>query len=167
MLPKKEDNYQSSAIFSEDRKYRYALSRTWDFDKPAVMFVMLNPSTANENDNDPTVRRCIEFAKQWGYGTLHITNLFALVATDPKELATNDNPIGENNHSYIKEYGKKSKAVVFAWGANTLIKNAHLTVANMFPLAYCLQKTAKGAPQHPLYVKGDVIPNYFKPVEKQ
>lgn len=74
----------TNAILSEDRKYRYVLSRIWDESKPMVMIIGLNPSTADETKNDPTIIRCIDFAKSWGYGGVYMLNLFAFRATLPK-----------------------------------------------------------------------------------
>lgn len=76
----------SDAIFSEDRMHRYVLIREWDLNKPSLMIISLNPSTANEKINDPTIRRCIGFAKQWEFGKLFVTNLFSFRATSPKDL---------------------------------------------------------------------------------
>ena len=73
----------AGAVFSDDMVYRYRLWRTWDPDLPTCLFIMLNPSTADHEQNDPTIRRCLDFAKQWGYGQLLVGNLFALRATDP------------------------------------------------------------------------------------
>ena len=77
---------KSGAIFSSCRKYRYALWRNWDETKPCVMIIGLNPSTADENENDPTITRCINFAKSWGYGGVCVTNLFAYCATVPSDM---------------------------------------------------------------------------------
>lgn len=89
------------AILSEDRKYRYILSRTWDETKPTVLFIGLNPSTADENEDDPTIRRCIIFAKSWGYGGLIMANLFAFRTTNPQGLYSEKNPVGSENDYYI------------------------------------------------------------------
>ena len=85
---------KKNAKFSACRKYRYALWRTWDESKPYVMIIGLNPSTADENKNDPTITRCINFAKSWGYGGVCVTNLFAFRATVPSDMKTSNDPIG-------------------------------------------------------------------------
>src|SRR4051812_38069896 len=112
-----EDNL-NGAIFSSCRKYRYALYRIWDESKPLVMFIGLNPSTANESKNDPTIRRVITFAKQWGYGGVYMMNLFGLVSPYPKDLLNSVDPIGEND-IYLKQMKEKCSDVIFAWGAFT------------------------------------------------
>lgn len=86
---------KSEAILSVDRKYRYVLTRTWDETLPNIMFVGLNPSTADETTDDPTIRRCINFAKSWGYGGLYMVNLFAYRSTNPNNIRIVDNPIGD------------------------------------------------------------------------
>jgi hypothetical protein len=88
---------KTDAKFSACRKYRYALWRTWDESKPNVMIIGLNPSTADENENDPTITRCINFAKSWGYGGVCVTNLFAYCATVPSDMKESNDPIGSEN----------------------------------------------------------------------
>lgn len=90
---------EKTAIISEDEKYRYQLSRCWDETKPRILFIMLNPSTADANIDDPTIRRVISFAKSWGYGGVYVGNLFAFRSTDPKGLKQIADPVGENNMS--------------------------------------------------------------------
>lgn len=89
------------AIISGCGKYRYSLWRTWDKKLPKVMFIMLNPSTADAYEDDPTIRRCINFAKSWGYGGIVVGNLFAYRATNPKKLILIDDPSGSANHHYL------------------------------------------------------------------
>lgn len=91
------------ATLSEDRKYRYTLTRIWDETKPKVMFIGLNPSTADETKDDPTIIRCINFAKSWGYGGLEMTNLFAFRATNPKVMKNEKEPIGKDNDTWLKK----------------------------------------------------------------
>ena len=88
---------KKDAILSEDRKYRYVLSRIWDESKSMVMIIGLNPSTADETIDDPTIVRCIDFAKNWGYGGIYMLNLFAFRATLPKDMFSVENPIGDEN----------------------------------------------------------------------
>jgi len=140
------------AIFSEGRKYRYALWRIWGSrDKGKVMFIGLNPSTADERLNDATIRRCIGFAKDWGYGGMYMCNLFGYVSTDPKALVTSEEPI-EINDFWLKEIAKHCDKVVFAWGAFKLHKERMEAVIKMFPEAYCIGKSKEGYPKHPLYL---------------
>jgi hypothetical protein len=93
---------KKDAILSQDRKYRYVLSRIWDESKPMVVIIGLNPSTADEKDDDNTITKCINFAKQWGYGGLYMLNLFAFRATSPSDMFNADSPIGDENDKYIK-----------------------------------------------------------------
>src|SRR5690242_6108456 len=104
-------------IFSDCRAYRYTLWREWDiFDKNYVMFVGLNPSTADERVDDPTIRRCIDFAKRWGYGALCMTNLFAYRATDPRVMKAFPYPVGPENDKWLVRCAREAGVVVAAWG---------------------------------------------------
>ena len=96
-----DNRIKSEAMLSVDRKYRYVLTRTWDETLSNIMFVGLNPSTADETTDDPTIRRCINFAKSWGYGGLYMVNLFAYRSTNPNNIRIVDNPIGDDNDSCI------------------------------------------------------------------
>ena len=107
---------KKSAILSKDRKYRYVLSRSWDDSKQTVMIIGLNPSTADETNDDPTITRCINFAKYWGYGGVHILNLFAFRATQPDDMFDEHEPIGVDNNKYLQNYAEKCDKVICAWG---------------------------------------------------
>ena len=150
------------ADFSEDRKYRNALWRIWDSKKSLVMFVGLNPSTANENTDDPTIRRVISFAKAWGYGGVYMMNLFTVVSSDPKVLRDNNN-LGDFVHdkNILREYAKKCERIVFAWGNFKEAKSRGYEIASEFPNAYCLTKNKNGSPKHPIYVSASVLPVKF------
>jgi hypothetical protein len=106
----------SGAELSPCRRYRYRLWRRWS-DGPVVNFVMLNPSTADAEQDDPTVRRCVGFAKSWGAGGLVVTNLYALRSTDPKALWTADDPVGPENAFHLGSGALGADTVVCAWGA--------------------------------------------------
>lgn len=151
---------RAGAEFSEDRKYRYVLWRIWDAKKPLVMFIGLNPSTANEVEADPTIRRVIRFATDWGYGGFYMMNLFAIVSSKPEILITDPNPVGDNDR-WLGEIAAKCDRIIFAWGVFKQASVRRLEVAAMFPGAYCLKKTKDGHPWHPLYVKADVEPILF------
>ena len=124
------------------------------------MFVGLNPSTANEIQNDPTVRRCINFAKSWGYGGMYMCNLFAYVSTDPDKLDTSGEDIGINN-SWLYQIRLHSEIIIFAWGAFKQHERRMTEVIKMFPESYCLGITNSGYPKHPLYLKKDTKPIKF------
>ena len=146
----------SSARFSPCRTWRYTLTRTWDLSRPGIAFVGLNPSTADEKENDPTIRRVIDFAKCWGYGEVVMLNLFAFLSTDPKGLHTAIDPVGPENDKWIKAVVTYSQAVCVAWGAHChpLIKSRGDLVLWMIPAPRCLGTTKGGSPRHPLYVPG-------------
>jgi len=161
--------FTSTAVISDCEKYRYALTRAWDDSKPMVMFLMLNPSTADAAQDDPTIRRCIAFAKSWGYGSLCVGNLFAYRSTTPKELLSCENPVGDKNKFWIDMMAAKSKMIVCAWGnANIVDKLAkRFTNESFQPLLglnnlYYIDLAKDGTPKHPLYLKGDLIPINFE-----
>lgn len=143
----------SGAIFSEDRKYRYALWRSWN-GLPRVMFIGLNPSTANENEDDPTIRRVIRFARDWGYGGVFMMNLFGIVSSNPKYLLTCPDPIGDND-KYLELYSQSSKEIVFAWGNFKEAEQRAKEIVAKFKFATCLGRNANGTPKHPLYISAD------------
>jgi hypothetical protein len=143
------------AIMSEDTKYRYQLSRSWDETKRCILFIMLNPSTADDITDDPTIRRVINFSKSWGYGSVLIGNLYAYRSTDPKVLKTIENPIGEDNISHISQLIEISDKVVYAWGNNQKEPD---WLTKLVEEPYCIDISKKGIPKHPLYLKGDMLP---------
>jgi hypothetical protein len=147
-----------SADFSPCRKYRYTLWRWWDENKPYAMFICLNPSTADETKDDPTIRRCINFAKSWGYGGLCVTNLFALRATDPRVMLASFEPIGIDNDKWIQELAKKAGIIIAAWGTYGNYLNRDKQIIEKINNLNCLEKTKHGHPKHPLYIKADTIP---------
>lgn len=155
------------ADFDATHKYRHLLTREWDCDKPKAAFIMLNPSTANDHDDDPTIRRCIRFAQEWGYGGLLVVNLFALVSSDPKKLLTEPDAVGgsENDFAIIKAVNN-SDIVVCAWGSfKEAQKRAKevLQLLRMGCCVYCLGQNKDGSPKHPLYIKADTKPILMKP----
>ena len=147
----------SNAIFSKCRNYRYELWRWWDKSKPFVMFIGLNPSTADETNNDPTIRRCIGFAQEWGFGGLCMTNLFALRATDPKVMINHSNPIGSDNDERLIMVSDKAGKIIASWGTLGNHRNRDKEVIAFIPDMFCLGVTKNGNPKHPLYIKKDKI----------
>lgn len=159
----------AGAMFDDTGKYRYLLWRTWDEGKrnPAV-FIMLNPSTANAEDDDPTIRRCIGFAKDWGYTGLKVVNLFGLVSSDPKKLATETDPIGPENDYVILSRVPHAGIIIAAWGAFKEAKTRSIQVLNAVQSVsrspiYCLGMSKDGSPKHPLYIRADTKPVLFYP----
>ncbi len=145
----------NSAAFSDCRKYRYALWRWWDKSKKYVMFIGLNPSTADEIENDPTIRRCIGFAQSWGFGGLCMANLFAIRATNPKIMLNHSNPIGIDNNEWLIKLAVQASKVIAAWGMYGGYKKRDKEIIALIPDMYCLGITKEGFPKHPLYLKKD------------
>ncbi|EGF20712.1 MULTISPECIES: DUF1643 domain-containing protein [Streptococcus] len=153
---------KKDAILSEDRKFRYILSRVWDEAKPTVLFIGLNPSTADENEDDPTIRKCINFAKSWGYGGILMANLFAYRATNPRVLYSEQDPIGSDNDFYIKEYADKSEMIIACWGNHGSFNNRSHEVYGLVDSLHCLDTNKSGEPKHPLYIRNDAKPKPYK-----
>ena len=147
------------AIFSNDRKYRYTLRRTWFLGKGYACFVALNPSTADETFDDPTVRRCIRFAQTWGYGGLMMMNLFALRSTDPKRLYAEKDPVGRpQNDVYLAAVSAKAGITIMAWGTRGGYMNRDKEVMKLLTNPHYLALTKEGYPKHPLYLRADLKP---------
>src|SRR5439155_13358696 len=104
------------AIFDINGRYRYSLWRAWSSYHPRIAFVLLNPSTADEERNDPTIRRCIGFARAWQFGSVEVVNLFAYMATDYRELFKVSDPVGEENDRFLVQAVERCSAVVVGWG---------------------------------------------------
>lgn len=144
------------ADFSNDRKYRYSLWRVWDKTKPLVMFIGLNPSTANETESDPTIRSCGRIAKANGYGGFYMMNCWAYIATDPTLLKIN--PMSEKrNNDMLTVIASKCKTIVFAWGSFAVVRDMgrDVELTEMFPNAKALFINKNGSPKHPLYCKSE------------
>lgn len=155
-----------NAIFSDCRKYRYSLYRSTGLFAPDVMFIGLNPSTANETKNDPTIRRVVQIATNLGYGGVYMMNLFPLVSPYPSDLLDfYDTPLHDielsNNDKYLKETRLKCAHVIFAWGAFKQAKQRSEEVKKMFPEALALFVNKDGSPKHPLYCRADIVPVNF------
>jgi len=146
------DSSASSAILSPCRKYRYVLERRWAKCGATIMFVGLNPSTADERVNDPTVRRCIGFAMDWGFSSLILVNLFAYRATNPKALLTVNDPVGAENDFWIDKFQKHAEVCVVAWGMHGSNLGRDAEVLKRIKNPTCFGTTMAGAPKHPLYL---------------
>jgi len=157
-----------AARFDPTRRYRYSLRRRWGTG-PACCFVMLNPSAADETDDDPTIRRCIGFAQAWGFPALEVVNLFAWRTHEPRRLLDARDPVGPGNDGAVRAAARRAGLVVCAWGA------AHQAV---WPAArdrveaiacrldgaetVCLGRTRDGHPRHPLYLRATARPRAFE-----
>jgi hypothetical protein len=165
--PTKEGGHcmKKDAVISDCGQYRYSLTRIWDESKPKVLFVMLNPSTADAYNDDPTIRRCIGFAKAWGFGGLYVGNLFAYRATNPEELLKSFDPVGFMNSNHLASMSNAAEATICAWGNSKIIKkllgNPNKVVNKLFTDLHYLELSIDGTPKHPLYLKKNLKPIRF------
>jgi len=149
-----------SAIISECGTYRYLLTRPGDrhADKGSALLLMLNPSTADATEDDPTIRRCRSFARAWGCNGIAVANLYALRATDPAELWKHADPVGPDNDWRLTAIAKEYTDIVCAWGVNARPERV-AAVTNILIAAggrlWCLGTTKDGHPRHPLYLRSD------------
>ncbi len=151
--------------FSPCRTYRYSLVHEWNPEALRVAFVMLNPSTADENDLDPTLRRCKTFASLWGYGSFVVGNLFAFRATAPRDMKRADDPIGPDNDAHLLAIVKSAHMTVAAWGQHGKYRErAASFLWNMRHAhsLHALEYAKDGTPKHPLYLRGDLVPRLYK-----
>lgn len=148
---------ERDAVISDCGKYRYLLRRTWSHDHPRVLIIMLNPSTADAEIDDPTVRSCIRLCQWRRDGGFEIVNLFAFRATDPKELQTAPEPVGPRNDAVIEAAISRCDMAICAWGAYPGAvdrgQQVHSILRQRRPAVFCWGKTKAGAPKHPLYIK--------------
>lgn len=155
------------AVFSPDRVYRYELTREVNaLGDGMVAFGMLNGSSANENDNDPTVTRTIGFARRWGFRWLRVVNAFALVATDPRDLYSHADPVGWENDHFIASAMVDCQQFVTAWGVHGALHGRGGQVLRMLmriaPRRVChLGLTKAGHPKHPLYLPRTTVRHLF------
>lgn len=164
------DDMIKDAIIDPTGQYRYSLWRIWSHNLPKVLFIMLNPSTADASIDDPTSRRCIRFAKDWGFGSLEVVNLFAYRATKPDELKKCSDPIGPDNDIYIRRAALQTDKIITAWGTKGALLERNRSVMEILYSfrTYCLDISKDGHPKHPLYVAGDCRPRlYFQEAADQ
>lgn len=145
------------AVISDCGTFRYRLTRVWDAALPKLLFVMLNPSTADDQKNDPTVTKCIGFATRLGYGGVTIVNLFAFRATDPVNLRLGGYQTGPENNRYIREAMSTHRSVVFAWGSmKSMARASAMQIGTVRAIAKQYERTpmalrmSNGSPHHPL-----------------
>lgn len=155
---------KGGAVFGGDREqYRYRLSRVWDPERPVVLFLMMNPSTADPYVDDRTVYRCRSFAEKWGFGTLLVGNTFAYRCTDQKRLLEVDDPVGPENDRHLIEMARQASLIVFAYGSpHRKLRYRGPEVARMFRAEghqiHVMKLSSQGVPVHPLYLPGDLKP---------
>jgi hypothetical protein len=162
-----------SAILSECGRYRYRLGRSWDDSLPPVNFIMLNPSKADADRDDATIRRCLRFADDWGFGSIDVTNLFAWRATDPRELRRAGDPVGPENDRHTIEAAEGAHQagglVVCAWGVLLGPRARRVAVPAMLqaqgiPL-HAIEASGAGHPMHPLRLRASCTPVPWSPSE--
>ncbi len=156
----KTETMERTAYLSRDKVYRFSLSRRWDYTRRAVVWVMLNPSTADAEIDDNTITRCIGFSQGFGFGKLVVVNLFAYRTAYPKDLLTAKKPKGHLNENHMRVELEAAETVIVAWGApsNLLWRKSLETrqvVKEYRSKLKCLGKTKSGAPRHPLYMRSD------------
>jgi hypothetical protein len=154
------DSIESGSVFDVSGRYRYSLWRVWSAHNPRIAFILLNPSTADEERNDPTIRRCIGFARAWKFGSVEVVNLFAYRATGARGLLKIDDPVGDENDLFLIQAVERCSTVVVGWGIRGTLLGRDSQVLSLLAGrkdVFCLGITKNGQPRHPLYVKGDTI----------
>jgi len=158
----------SVAVYSDCEGYRYELTRTWDAVLPKALFVMLNPSTATEVQNDPTVERCERRARTLGFGAFRVTNIFAWRATDPKRMRAQADPVGPGNDAAIAAGAVWADRIVCAWGTHGAHLDRGAQVERLLRGTgrelYHLGLSLAGHPKHPLYIGYEVQPQLWTAV---
>lgn len=154
--PSKTSIATGAARFSDDRKYRYLLTREFG-GISTCLFLMLNPSIADDVVDDPTIRRCIGFARREGFGRLEIVNLYGFMATEPSTLFAEQDPIGTENDSAIEESLDRANLVIAAWGNHgsyspNRVEHVVGMIRNYGKRAVCFGLTKQIQPRHPLYL---------------
>jgi hypothetical protein len=146
---------KAGAGFSPCRTWRYELWRRWSAAGPMVAFIGLNPSTADELNDDSTVRRCIGFAHCWGFGGVYMLNVFAFRSTNPRALKTAVDPIGQGNDAALLKTCRRCDMVVACWGVWGGLFDRDRTVIELLGAVpmHCLGMTQGGQPKHPLYLR--------------
>lgn len=157
------EGMERSAVLSPCRRYRYALTRRWGTGA-SVAWVMLNPSTADADRDDPTLRRVTAYSRAWGFSALTVVNLYAYRATDPRDLFTAPDPVGPDNDAHVIRAAATSARIVAAWGAHARADRiaAALALPGMRDLT-ALALTASGQPRHPLYLPARLVARPWAP----
>lgn len=156
----------NDCVFSSDRLHRYTLIHRWDelfeTDK-GIAWICLNPSTADENQLDPTLRRIRDFSALWGYSHFIMLNAFAWRATDPADMKASADPIGPDNDKWIKHWSDRVDRVMIGWGEHGAHLGRDQQVLALLDRrkTFCLERNSSGQPKHPLYVAKKTIPLLF------
>jgi hypothetical protein len=162
-------NYlEASAQISDCGRYRYLLTRVWDPDRPLMGACLLNPSTADGTQDDPTLRKLVGFAARWGHGGLLLGNCYAWRATDPLDLkreARRYTDLWGENDLYLEEVARRCRTILVGWGNNVLTsydERRAVRILEQCPNLVCLSMTKKGRPQHPLYIRYEAHPQPYR-----
>ncbi|MBK9145681.1 MAG: DUF1643 domain-containing protein [Candidatus Melainabacteria bacterium] len=159
------ENSGNGAVFDASGCFRYQLWRGLKAGRGRVLFVMLNPNTADEQLDDPTIKRCIGFARDWGFGRLDVVNLFALRTRHPSVLIRRRAPVGPLNDTFIVDCARAADLVIAAWGNHGSHRGRDAEVLSLLRAlqvpVYCLQTNNSGQPRHPLYVRSTASPGPF------
>ena len=155
----------AGAVFDDAGAYRYLLWRTWAPYGPRAGFILLNPSTAGEADDDPTVRRCAAYARAWGCAGMEIANLFAFRATSPAQLRLAPAPIGPRNDDEILGMAARVGPLCAGWGNGGTFRGRASALMELLTgrALSCLGETVAGAPRHPLYARRDAPLRPYRP----
>lgn len=156
----------SEALISDCGLYRYTLSRVWAPKLPQVLFIGLNPSTADAMIDDPTVRRFIGFSRAWHCGGFTLGNLFAFRATRPRDIMAAPDPVGPSNDDYLVRLHRAAALTVACWGVNGAFQDRDRAVVELLQFhetrrLHCIATTKDGHPAHPLYLPGHLKPTVF------
>ncbi|NJN04782.1 MAG: DUF1643 domain-containing protein [Leptolyngbyaceae cyanobacterium SL_1_1] len=160
------------AVVDASGLYRYSLGRSWADTRPSIAFIMLNPSSADHQRHDPTIRRCLALAQNWGYGSLRVVNLFAFRTAQPRLLKQAIAPIGPDNDAYIQAAVDQAETTVLAWGNWGSLHKRDRAVFKLLSAQasklYCLELNQTGQPRHPLYVPtGTSLKRWQQPITDQ
>ena len=154
---------ERSALLSPCGRYRYTLWRRWEASGGVLMVIGLNPSSADAVRDDPTLRRCLSYAYDWGFGALCLTNLFALRATQPAAIKAAADPVGPDNDRHLQEVAQGADLKLAAWGVRGQQRGRAAAVTAMLPGLHCLRLSRDGHPMHPLYLPRGLEPQPWSP----
>nr|WP_321455296.1 DUF1643 domain-containing protein [uncultured Cohaesibacter sp.] len=160
-----EKHLSSLAHYSPCETYRYSLTRIWEPQAPKLLFIMLNPSTATELKNDPTIERCEQRARALSYGSFRACNLFAFRATEPRDLKRTKEPIGPENLTFLLQSARWADSILCAWGTHGAYMGMGDAVKNLLLAEghslFHLGLSKNGFPKHPLYVAYKTTPTLW------
>ena len=153
------------AAFSRCRRYRYALWREWDPAGPRILFIGLNPATADAEKDDNTMRRCLHYARAWGFGSMAVGNLFAYRTTWPSELKQADDPVGRYNDRWLCKLVRQADMTLAMWGNDGAWLDRSAQLASALGDLHCFKVTARGQPHHTRGLRNGITPQPYTPEE--